>query len=162
LFAIIIPLIVAVTLTVIIFSVAGVDVVRWAKETGNEIPVLSDMITTDKEKSEQRSEEKFNNTIAEKDEEISQLNRKVANMESTIDELEQQVVKLEKNSSNTSESTASGGNEEVPENKSIQSISSSFKDMDNEQAALIIQNMEKELSVSILKNLPNDSRGSIL
>lgn len=163
LFAIVIPLIVAVTLAVIIFTVAGVDVMAWAKKTGNNIPVLTEVITTEKEQGEQRLEEKLNDTIAAKDEEISQLNRKVTNLESTIDEQEQEIVKFEKNTSNASESAASSEERtETVENKSVKSIASSFQDMDNEQAAKIIQNLKQGLSVTILKKLPNDTRGSIL
>lgn len=161
-FAIVIPFIVAITLTVIIFTVAGVDVVGWAKSTGNSIPVVSSMITTDKEKNEQREEQKRENIIASKDEKISQLNQKVSNLESTVGQLEQEIVKLENSNSNekksepeTSEAASESGND------SIKAISSSFNEMDSEQAALIIENMEQDLAVGILKQIPNDVRGGI-
>lgn len=160
-FAIVIPVVVAVTLTIIIFTVAGVDVMGWAKKTGNSIPVLSSVITTDEETNEQRAKEKFKNTIANKDEKISKLNQKVSNLESSIDELKQEIVKLENFKSNEGESDSSNAGEEDTENNSIKRVSSSFKEMDSEQAALIFENMEQALAVAILKKLPNDVRGNI-
>ncbi|MFB4167495.1 MotE family protein [Virgibacillus sp. JSM 102003] len=161
-FAIVIPLIVAVTLAVIIFTVAGVDVVGWAKTTGNSIPVVSTMITTDKEKNEQREDQKTKDIIASKDEKIEQLNQKVSNLESTIGQLEQEIVKLENSNSNEKSSESETSDDEAESgNKSIKAISSSFNEMDSEQAALIIENMEQDLAVGILKQIPNDVRGGI-
>ncbi|MBP1949126.1 MotE family protein [Virgibacillus litoralis] len=161
-FAIIIPFIVAVTLTIIIFTVAGVDVIGWAKSTGNSIPVVSSMITTDKEKNEQREEQKTKNIIATKDEKISQLNQKVSNLESTVGQLEQEIIKLENSNSNENKSQSETSDDEAESGKdSIKAISSSFKEMDSEQAALIIESMEQDLAVGILKKLPNDVRGRI-
>lgn len=162
-FAIVIPFIVAITITVIIFTVAGVDVIGWAKNTGNNIPVVSSVITTDKEKNSQRAEEKMKDTIASKDEEISQLNREVSSLESTVDKLEQENVKLENSNSNENDSKSDTSDKAGTEagNDSIKTISSSFKDMDSEQAALITENMEQDLAVGILKQVPNDVRGEI-
>ncbi len=161
-FAIVIPFIVAITLTVIIFTVAGVDVAGWAKSTGNSIPVVSSMITTDKEKAEQRDEKKTKDIIASKDEKIAQLNQKVSNLESTIGQLEQEIVKLENRNSNEEKSESEAADEEAESgNESIKAISSSFNEMDSQQAALIIENMEQDLAVGILKQIPNDVRGGI-
>lgn len=163
-FAIVIPFIVAITLTVIIFTVAGVDVVGWAKSTGNSIPVVSSMITTDKDKNEQREEQKTKDIIASKDEKISQLNQKVSNLESTVGQLEQEIVKLENSNSDEKKSESETSDAEAESesgNDSIKAISSSFNEMDSEQAALIIENMEQDLAVGILKQIPNDIRGGI-
>ncbi|MGP4106985.1 MotE family protein [Virgibacillus sp. L01] len=160
-FAIVIPFIVAITLTVIIFTVAGVDVVGWAKSTGNSIPVISSVITTDKEKNEQREEKKTKDIIASKDEKIAQLNQKVSNLESTVGQLEQEIVKLENRNANEEKIKSETADEAESGNESIKAISSSFNEMDSAQAALIIENMEQDLAVGILKQIPNDVRGGI-
>ncbi|HLS07992.1 MotE family protein [Lentibacillus sp.] len=161
LFAIVIPVIMAITLILIILTVAGVDVLGWAKETGNSIPVVSNVIETDKEKDEQRSEEKLKDTIASKDEEIAALNQQISNLESTIDGMEQEIARLENNEAAADDTASENGKEGTSRTDSIQTISSSFTEMDNEQAAQILQNMEQDLTISILENLPNDVRGEI-
>ncbi|MFC4557118.1 MotE family protein [Virgibacillus kekensis] len=158
-FAIVIPLAVAVTLTVIIFSAAGVDAIGWMKNTANNVPVLAKVVKTDQEKDQQRTEEKLKDAIASKDEKISSLTQEVSNLESTIDDLEQEIIKLE--NSNKKKNETEIQNDEQNERKPVETISSSFKDMDSEQAAQILENMKAELAVSILKNLKDDVRGSI-
>ncbi|MFD1037985.1 MotE family protein [Virgibacillus byunsanensis] len=157
-FAIVIPIIVVITLTIIIFSVAGVNVVDWAKNTGNNIPVISSWITTDEEEETIRIEEKMESTIANKDNEIEQLNQEVRALEAATEQLEQEIIKLENNQS--SEETDNNDDTELVDSP-VTTVSKSFKDMDSEQAALIFQSLEKELAVSILKELSNDVRGEI-
>src|SRR5699024_11702267 len=59
LIAIIIPILFALILAYIIFSMAGVNVSSWVKDKASTIPVVSSMIITDEEKSlEHRSEDR--------------------------------------------------------------------------------------------------------
>ncbi|HLQ98145.1 MAG TPA: hypothetical protein VK135_05590, partial [Candidatus Dormibacteraeota bacterium] len=50
LFAIVIPVIIALILTFIILMATGTDISGWAKNTGSKIPVISSFITTEEEK----------------------------------------------------------------------------------------------------------------
>ncbi|QKY69034.1 MotE family protein [Lentibacillus sp. CBA3610] len=159
LFAIVIPGVIALTLAIIILTVAGVDVVGWAKEKGNDVPVLASVITTDEEKDKQRTEDQMQEMITSKDEEIAALNQQVTDLESAVDEMEREIIRLENEEAPDEEKTE---NEQTPENESLAAISSSFSDMDNEQAAQILQNMDQDLAVSILEDVPNDARGEIL
>lgn len=96
LFAIVIPVIIAITLTVIVFAVAGVDVVNWAKNTGEKIPVLSSVITTEEEARELESKENHQAKLDKKDAEIEQLNSEKQTLERNIEQLEQKIAKLER------------------------------------------------------------------
>ncbi|GAB3067331.1 MotE family protein [Virgibacillus ainsalahensis] len=156
LFAVLIPIIVTIMVAFIVAAVAGVNVIDWAKEKGNNIPVLSSFVTTAEEENLQQEEEE-EAVIADKDTEIHQLEQNVSDLESTIEQLEGEILRLENNSNN-----AEGAQEEQKEPGTLQEISGSFKDMDNEQAALIIGNLETEISVSILYELSNGVRGEIL
>lgn len=160
LFAVVIPGAVTLTLVVIILAVAGVDVVGWAKEKGSDIPVLSNVITTDEDKNEQRAEERMQESITSKDEEIAALNQQVTDLESTVDEMEREIITFEneEDSDNAEEESEDDG---TPVNESIAAIASSFSDMDHERAAQILQSMEQDLAVSILEDLSNDARGEI-
>src|SRR5690625_2447224 len=94
-FAIIIPGIVVITVTAIILSIAGINVVDWAKKAGNNIPVVSSLITED-EKTGNQQEERTTNVVNEKkDEEIAALNEEISNLEATVENLEQDIIKLE-------------------------------------------------------------------
>lgn len=158
-FAIIIPIMVAITLTVIIFTIAGVNVMDWVKHTGSNIPVVSSFVTTDEEKNAQQTEGKWKAMLKGKDEKIDQLNQQVNDLEATNDQMEQDMSKLE----NRTESEKKTETEDADnEQDTVKTISSSFKEMDREQAALIFQNMDDGLAISILTELPNKARGEIL
>lgn len=158
LFAIVVPVIVAITLAVIIFTVAGIDVMDWAKNTGNKIPVISSMITTDEEARSESKEENFQSSISKKDEQIEQLQAELNDKEATIEQMEQDIAKLENKSKTDDESKQ----QEDDEKNAIKTVSSSFRNMDKEKAAAILENMDETSAVDLLNGMSNDVRGGIL
>lgn len=163
LFAIIVPLIVAITIIIIIFTVAGFNVMDWAKSTVNHIPVVSSVVKTDKEKSEQRTEETFTGEIAKKDKKIDELTTNVTDLETTIDQLKQDIIKLEnaEKTTNTIKDKADDGSEKKEKNSSLKSMIESFEEIDPEQSALILQDLEEETVIKILQRLPGEVRAEI-
>jgi flagellar protein FlbB len=155
LFAIVIPVIIAITLTIIVFAVAGVDVVGWAKNTGNNIPVLSSIITTDDEARELEKEKNVQARIETKDTEIEQLNQEKLSLEGTIEELEQKITKLERDLD-----VANQQPEDT--NKTVKQISSSFTKMKSEQAALILEQLDTDTAFTILSEMSNEDRGLVM
>ncbi|WP_404459250.1 magnesium transporter MgtE N-terminal domain-containing protein [Oceanobacillus kapialis] len=160
LFAIIFPLLIATVIAVIGFSIAGINVLDWAKEKGSNIPVVSSMIETPEEESTGQAQEKAAEQLAAKNEEIEQLNQQVQDLESTIESLEEETIRLENRNRQNQENAEMETEEEAPD--TIQTIASSFKDMDSEQAALIIQDLDNQTAISILKEVSNKVRGAIL
>lgn len=161
LFAIVIPLVVAGTLTVVILTFTGVDVLGWAKDKGSNIPVVSSFIKTDEEVEAEEQQEKLESTITKQKEEITSLEESVNNLESAIDQFELDIIKLENKES--SEVNASEENEEKVEAvDTVKTLSASFKKMNKKQAALIFQDLDKTIAVSLMQELPNDVRGGIL
>lgn len=156
LFAIVIPVIIAITLTVIVLSIAGVNVVDWAKNTGSNIPVVSSLIPTDDEVADTKKEENYQATIATKDEEIEQLNQEKITLESSIEQLELTVTKLQR------DLDAAKQTSEEDSSKSIKQMSSSFKEMRSEQAAIILEQLDYETAFTILSEMSNKDRGAIL
>ena len=155
LFAIVIPAIIAITLTIIVFAVAGVDVVGWAKKTGNNIPVLSSIITTDDEAREIEKEENVQERIETKDSEIEQLNQEKLNLEGTIEKLEQKITKLERDLDVVNQ-------EPEDTTKTVKQISSSFTKMKSEQAALILEQLDTNAAFLILSEMSNEDRGLVM
>ncbi|WP_249869783.1 MotE family protein [Oceanobacillus saliphilus] len=161
LFAIVIPLIIVVILAVIIMGVAGFNVMDWAKDKGNTIPIISDMVTTDDEKAAERDEQQVKAALDSKDNEIIELNRNISDLEATIQLLEQEILKLE-NSQQTAEDVEDTSTEENSEDERIDIVIRSYEEMKSKQAALILQNMENDTAVLILQGVSNEVRGDIL
>jgi flagellar protein FlbB len=156
LFAIVIPVIIAITLTAIVLAVAGVDVVGWAKNTGNNIPILSSMITTDEEARELEKKESIQAKLDKKDDEITKLSEEKLSLESTVERLEQKITKLERDLDVAKQQP------EDESNKTVKQISSSFKEMKSEQAALILEQLDTGAAFIILSEMSNEDRGLIM
>ncbi|GIO26153.1 MotE family protein [Ornithinibacillus bavariensis] len=157
LFAIVIPVIIAITLTVVVFAVAGVDVVSWAKNTGNNIPVLSSLITTDDEAREKAQQESIESRLDAKDAEIEKVSQEKKELEGTVEQLKQQITKLERD---LDAARQKPGQED--DKKTVKQISKSFTNMKGKQAALILEQLEPGTAYVILSEMSTDDRGSIM
>lgn len=162
LFAIVIPAIVAIVLIVVILSIAGVNVKDWAKQTGANIPIVSSFIETEEAQNIEELEERLDHITKKKDTEIEDLNQTIENLESIIERLEQDKIKLENKYEGETNLEESADPDESKDEKSLKTVSSSFRKMNNKQAALIFEKLEKDVAISILEELSNDVRGNIL
>lgn len=162
LFAIVVPIILVIALTVVIFSLAGANVFDWAKDKANDVPFLSSFVTTEAEEDTQRETEHVEQRIVSKDAEIEELKQEVQDKEATIESLELDKVKLESDPVGQDQTSSSGTAEEKDESTPVETISGSFKNMDSEQAALIMERLDKDTAVSILGNVSSKVRGKIL
>ncbi|MUK89913.1 hypothetical protein GMD78_16200 [Ornithinibacillus sp. L9] len=161
LFAIVIPVIIAISITVIAFAIAGVNVLDWAKEKGNNLPVVNTFITTEEEAEAEQNEEKVQSMIAEKDSEIEGLMSEVATLEGVIDQLEQEILKLE----NTLEQNSLEQEDEQMLEEDLDTVhemANSFKEMNSKRAARLVEQLEQNIAVSIFKELASEDRGAIL
>lgn len=163
LIAIVIPVVFAIILAYIIFSMAGVDAAARVKDKVSTVPVVSSLVTTEEEKNYQEKNEKLQLAIDEKDNEVEQLTADVESLENVIEQLEKEVLKLKKSAdvSNEDLDSDSPDGEGNNENDSLKQTSQTFKDMDPKQAAQIIQRLKKESALSVLDNLSNKVRGKI-
>src|SRR5690625_2220425 len=73
LIAIVIPVVFAIALAFIIFSMAGIDATGWIKDKASNVPVVSSLVTTEEDKDLQSKNEKLQLTIEEKNSEVEQL-----------------------------------------------------------------------------------------
>ncbi|RYG73872.1 hypothetical protein EU245_04775 [Lentibacillus lipolyticus] len=162
LFAIVLPVVGVAVIAAVVFTVAGADVTGWAKQTGSSIPVISNFIDSDSERSEQRENEQLRDALAKKEEKVSTLNSRISNLESTMNEMKQEMERLENENEKRAKQLAEKEKARASHRESIQSISSSFTEMDGERAAQILSSTEQDLAISILEQLPNDVRGEIL
>src|SRR5699024_9714457 len=149
LFGVIVPLIVVIAIVLVIMQMSGVDTVGWAKEKlGNASE--NSALTEEKERLKEK--------VAEQKTEIEDLTKEVESLESIKDDLELDIKKLEnrtnedaKDSKNSndynSSSTNSTGEEEISEEEAeIKNVASSFRKMEPEKAAKIVEELDKEIS----------------
>ncbi|WP_067729385.1 MotE family protein [Oceanobacillus damuensis] len=160
LFAIVIPLVIIAVLAVVVMGVFGFDVIDWAKEKGDNIPVVSELVTTEEEKAEAMDEQQVQAALDSKDNEIIQLNRTITDLEATINSMEQEILKLENNLQ--SAEAEEEPTEENTEKQGVGIVTDSYEEMKSKQAALILQNMEMETAVLILQEISYEARGDIL
>lgn len=159
LFAIVIPLMVVSVIAVFVLSLVGVDVTGWMKEKGSNIPVVSSLVTTDEEKDLQRQLEQANETIESQAEEIEALNQEIEHLEGIIEDLELDMERIE-NRNESEESLLEDS--DLTDEEEMKRVASSFRKMDPEDAAQIIQNLDQTNAIAILSNLSGDVRGDIL
>ena len=162
LFAIVFPLVIIITLAIVVMGVAGVNVIDWAKEKGNQIPVVSDIVTTDVEKETERNEQQAQANSQDKDNEIIELNRTIGDLEETVNLLEQEIVKLENSQTENIGTVEEGQTEQDSEEQGIDIVSSSYEEMKSDQAAAILQNLESDTAILILQEVSDEARGDIL
>lgn len=158
LFAVVIPLIVALGIAVVVLSIAGFDVVGWVKDKGANTPVISAFIPSNEEKDVEKKLVKANETIDLQREEIDDLNKEITSLENIIEDLEMDITKLE----NRSKDDEDEANNSENVDEEVKQAAASFRKMDPEKAAPIIQSLEKTTAVAILSHLSGDVRGGIL
>lgn len=161
LFAIVIPIIITTVIAAVIMTLAGVKVGDWAKNTAQKIPIVSTFIPAEEEKNYQKEIEKSKKLIANRDEEIESLQNKIEDLEQLNEQLEQDVLKVE-NKRRSEENIANEEKEENEPDDQLKQLAASFKKMNQKQAALIFQDLNNDIAISVLAQVPNEVRGGIL
>lgn len=164
-FAVIIPLLIAITITVFILVFMGVDVKGWIQDTGSKIPGVSSFIKAEEEISLEKENQKAKEVIEEQEAEMEILNKDILALKEIIEGLEQEVVKVkntQKNEEQKAEDVENLDENESGMDESLKAVAASFRKMDTKQAALIFADFDTPTAISILKQLSNDVRGGIL
>jgi len=160
LFAVVIPLLIVSVIAVVILSLVGVDVSGWAKEKGSNIPVVSSFVESEEEEQLQAQLDRANETIELQVDEIDELNKEIDSLEAIREDLQLEITRLENR--NQSEEGLLEESDETEVVDEMKQAASSFRKMDPENAAQIVQNLDQATAVAILTNLSGDVRGAIL
>ncbi|GGC90365.1 hypothetical protein GCM10007216_21420 [Thalassobacillus devorans] len=154
-FVIFIPALFAIALTWIVLTIAGINVGDWASKHAADVPVISSVFPSDEEKEQEELIGQLRHNLDEKETVIQQLEQEKSELDAKIDDLEHQVGDLE------AKLTKAEGTDEEQEAQ-VKKISSSFREVEPEQAAAIIKNLDQSVAVTVLVNLPANERGAIL
>src|SRR5699024_3308928 len=95
--------------------------------------------------------------IAKQEVEIEELERESASLEDIVDDQGQQSKKLE-----TSTEGKADNDDDAEEVDEVKQKASSFRKMDTEKAAKIVENLDKSTAIEVLEKLFGDVRGGIL
>lgn len=179
-FAVIVPVILALVIITVGLSFAGINVGGWVKDKASNIPIVSSVIKTDGEKQLELELANKNEEIDELYDRIEDYRREIDSMESIIDDLEIDIEKArnsekvdkELSSNNKSSDKLDDKKEKDVENskddkeeltdEEIKKAAASYRKMDPEKAAPIIAEMKNKDAVAILTSLPPEARGNIL
>jgi flagellar motility protein MotE (MotC chaperone) len=162
LFVIIAPLVIILCLITFILSMAGISVIDWAKGKAVDIPIVSNLAATDQKNVEGQGQKQIKDKLASKDEKIEQLKIEVRDLETTIEGLEHEMANLKEDVEPVEVDSDALRDVDVQTDNQLKAVAGSFKGMDSVQAALIIQNMEKETATAILGAVSTKVRGKIL
>ncbi len=158
LIVILVPLIFALLIAVIILYFMGVDVGKYTKETLNKVPFIDEQVTTDQE-------ELHANQLAEKDQQIENLQEEIdalqyeaqtkdgtiSDLEEEISDLSSELVELEDAQDSDTENL-----------DAFDELAASFAAMKPKTAAPIMETMETDIAVPLLRQLDSEVRGEIL
>ncbi|WP_443138438.1 MotE family protein [Piscibacillus sp. B03] len=151
LFVIVVPIIFAIIIGMIIFSVTGINAVEKAKEFGNSIPFIS----SNDEEEQERELSHYEATIKERD-------TKIENLEVQLSQREEDIKKLEERVETYQEQMEEMNENSVNQEEELKKLTNSFKDMEPKKAAEILVAMNEGNAIRILSTLQDDVRGAIL
>ncbi|PLS16678.1 hypothetical protein CVD28_16510 [Bacillus sp. M6-12] len=160
LFIVVIPLFFTITITLIVLTVAGVNVFEAGKEYGQKIPFVSSLFKEDEDpvNSTQESEKKIIDLKAEMEDRQAQIEKLEGMIESNDKELERAELEKQRLEEAIAELTAARD-----ENKrAFKDIIKTYETMSPKKSAPIISELKDEEALKILSTVSADTLASIL
>ncbi|MDQ0159092.1 MotE family protein [Alkalibacillus salilacus] len=155
LFVIIIPVIFAITLVLIVSTFAGVNPIEKAQEYGSQMPVVGSFITTSEEETQEQQIANHEATIQDQKATIDELEATISTKDQEIEELSNEITQLTEQLESQEEAQAT-------REESISQLARSFTEMNEENAASVMANMEQSVVLDILEGMNDGERGTIL
>ncbi|MEQ6375327.1 hypothetical protein RZN25_00575 [Bacillaceae bacterium S4-13-56] len=152
-FIVVIPFLFAVAVTLLILTVAGINLFDIAEKYGKEIPVVREWVSQEESAEEQL--DRYKKMVSDYEQEITSLNQTIEEKERSISKLENQLQELNLVLDQTKEKS-------INIEEAMTNISQSFVEMDPINAANILEKLEEQTALKLLEKLPNDTRGNIL
>lgn len=158
LLAVLIPFIFLIVLAWTALTLTGVNVSKEIEKAAAHIPGLSMIASIDKTGTAEGESDRMEASLANKEAEINQLKQEVSEKEALMEEKDRQILQLEADLEQTSQPSAE--NEEQED--AVKDLALSFREMDAEDAAPILQEMKQDQAVLVLKEITSKERGDIL
>lgn len=159
LFVVIIPTLFAVTLLLVVLTIAGVNVIDKAKDIGGKIPGISKLVKEDEPKNGKTTTPTDINglkaQIAKKEKQMAEMEKELSEKDQETESLKIEIEKLKselKAASETKEAQA----------KTDEELTKMYETMAPKSAASIIPNMADQDAKKVLTLLKPDIRAAIL
>ncbi|HZG61090.1 MAG TPA: nucleotide exchange factor GrpE [Anoxybacillus sp.] len=163
LFVVLIPLLFGITLTLVIVTVAGVNVFDAVKKYGEKIPGISQLIQDEQKPSEQILQDRLieqKATVEEKTLQIKQLEQELENKQKEIDSLKKEIERLNAEIETKEQSTET--EKEQEQKQAIKDIVKMYESMSAKNAAQIIPELSDNDAVTILSSINSEKAADIL
>ncbi|UII57412.1 MotE family protein [Cytobacillus spongiae] len=156
--AFLIPVLFAVTVALIVSTVAGFNVFELAKEYGSKVPILSSIIPAD----ETKSLEKLEDHMIELQGQIKDREAKISKLETDIDTKDKEVerVKLEKEQLQKQIDELVAIQEE--NKRAFKDIIKTYETISPKKSAPIITSMTDDEAIKILTNIKAETLAGIM
>lgn len=155
----IIPILFAVVVALIVFSVAGINVFEKGKAIGEKVPYISNLFNDDKEKN---AEKDLESKIVSLEGEVKDREAKIEELEDKLKEKDKEIEKtnLEKEQLKKQIEELQSAKEE--QEKSNQELIKTFESISARKAAPILTQMNEDDAVEIMLSLKSDTLAAIL
>ncbi|WP_100403056.1 MotE family protein [Bacillus sp. FJAT-42315] len=170
LFAIVIPILFAITVALIVMTVAGVNIFDKAKELGTSIPGVSSMIDSEASKDEKVAKNRLVSLQAEVEDQKAEIEKLQKKLEASKQEVEKLLtekdrlkVELEqqqKQQQDSKDGQPDGGNK--PDDKVDNPLVDTYESMAPKNIANIIVNLSDKEAVDIISAMSTDKQAKIL
>ncbi|TFB23211.1 hypothetical protein E3U55_05170 [Filobacillus milosensis] len=154
-FAVIIPILFAITLALVISTVAGINPFQKAQEIGSQLPIISSFVTDPEEEENEKEIAGYEAKINDQEASIANLEAEISAKDEEIENLQEQITRYEQSIKSLEEQS-------LKEDEAISKLSTSFSEMEATNAADILVDMNHELAVKVLIDMPGDIRGEVL
>ncbi|WP_027954208.1 MotE family protein [Halobacillus kuroshimensis] len=156
--AVFIPFIFLGVLAWVALTLSGMNVSKEVGKAASAIPGLSTFTSSNEAESTGDTSDRLEAALANKEAEINQLKQEASDKESLMEEKDRQILQLQ---ADLEEASQPSVQEEEAED-SVKDLALSFREMDAEDAAPILQEMNQDKAVLVLKEITNKERGTIL
>ncbi len=152
---ILIPLIFAIMLSLIVATIAGVNVFEAAQKYSSQIPVISSIVSNDQE------QENSDAGSPELKAEVEDKKAQIQALQTQLDSKDEKIQSLEQEIADLTDQLAAKNEDKQKQQEVLDMLGNSYEQMDAERAAPIIASLDTNVAISILESLSNEARGSI-
>ncbi|GAA4060075.1 MotE family protein [Amphibacillus indicireducens] len=160
LFLIIIPLILAITITFIILSILDLNPGAKVKEFANQIPVVNQWVTTDEEAEIERRENILQNQITTLEQDKLDLETNLSIQEAELDQLNQEIARLTLQLEQALTEAESQVQQELDDG--LNKVVNTYQEMSAKSAAQVLAELNHAEAVQILAKLDEEQQAAIL
>lgn len=164
-FVIFIPLLFAMTIGLIVMTIAGINIFEKTKELAGNVPYVSEWVSTDVKEDEKKDEEKIVELQAEiknKEAQIESLQGKLTDSEIEIEDLLTEQDRLNSELKQLQQQREEGVNQGTEARTETNTLIKTYETMGAKNIAGIIVNMTDAEAVDLLKQLSIEKQAEVL